>query len=438
MEKNEIHKEINHRVELSSNSQSYSYENKKAATTTKSKIPEKEIVDLKEYQIPEIFYKEDIQEIKSSYAAISFIYPKIKEFFISNLGVEFDSNMLIATAEFNFNNLEFLSSKFSFPDDILAKLLNSMMSLLNLREKPDKQFNSTFESKNIYSMHGSQTNILNKREMDIDFCEISKNRLNEFKILLVKQGLIKPESFSNYNFLNFDNLESLDCNLPNPHRQNSSMIETKNASSTSLISLNNSTKKQVNLNAKYRNKIKFSTKKIKPSFYLQNNELAILLDYLNVFYFPFIRLYYHFLNIEQITENKKIEIIIEKPSEVPSLNLAVEQIINNFNIEDEFLANNSTKFRLANSNSSPKIKVLKNNDINNQLNINLIESNVKNYFEDISYNNKSNEGVTDKYNINLEKTIDEYLKDVDKTIGIKENTINDKMNYVESLYAKKK
>jgi hypothetical protein len=113
--------------------------------------------------------------------------------------------MLIATAEFNTNNLEFLISNFNFKNEILAKLLNAFMTLLNLREINTDQFNSTFESKNIYSMHGSQSNMLKKRENEIDFCTISKKRLLEFKIALIKLKLINPSCFSNIQLLNFEN-----------------------------------------------------------------------------------------------------------------------------------------------------------------------------------------------------------------------------------------
>lgn len=154
--------------------------------------------------MPNIFSANDVEEIKGSYSALSMILPKIDAYFKYTIGVEFDSNMLIATAEFNTNNLEFLTSKFCFTNEIIAKLLNSFMTLLNLRETNSDQFNSTFESKNIYSMHGSQSNMLKKRELEIDFCAISKKRLLDFKIALVKQKLINPLSFGNIEFTNLE------------------------------------------------------------------------------------------------------------------------------------------------------------------------------------------------------------------------------------------
>jgi hypothetical protein len=70
-------------------------------------------------------------------------------------------------------------------------------------------------------------------------------------------------------------------------------------------------------------------------FYLHRSEIAKLLDYINSFYIPFIRLYYHFANIENITENKRIELIINRPLPVPLLNVAVQQINEKNQIEVE-------------------------------------------------------------------------------------------------------
>ena len=62
------------------------------------------------------------------------------------------------------------------------------------------------------------------------------------------------------------------------------------------------------------------------TFYLKSNEVIALMEYIKTFYFPFIRLYYHFLNIEKITENKRIVVIINRPLHAPPLSSAVMQI----------------------------------------------------------------------------------------------------------------
>ena len=48
------------------------------------------------------------------------------------------------------------------------------------------------------------------------------------------------------------------------------------------------------------------------NFYLNNKELNIILSYLNESYFPFIRLFYHVINLNRI-ETKKINSTVSKP-----------------------------------------------------------------------------------------------------------------------------
>lgn len=256
--------------------------------------------------IPNLFSQEDIEEMKYSTTAMSFVYDKVNIYFRSTFNVEFDSNMLFATAEFNISNLQFLISKFTFPNEILAKLLNALMLLLHLREEPADIMNSTNESRNLYSMHGSQTNFnkLNHKEKEVDFSIIAKKKLFELRSALIKLNLIKKENFACYS------------------NDNKSKKQAP-----PIVSLNDS-----NLNSYIQSN---------HGFYLQPNEVSILLNYINTFYFPFIRLYYHFLNIEKVTENKKIEIIISKPLNIPSLSEAVPQILER-NQYDEIMHENES------------------------------------------------------------------------------------------------
>ena len=54
-------------------------------------------------------------------------------------------------------------------------------------------------------------------------------------------------------------------------------------------------------------------------FYLTNNELNIILSYLNQNYFPFIRLFYHVINLNRI-ETKKINPSVNKPLAIANTN----------------------------------------------------------------------------------------------------------------------
>lgn len=192
---------------------------------------------------------------------------------------------------------------------------------------------------------------------------------------------------------------------------------------------NENSQKKEDAIVKMQNK-KFSRIKEEGTFYLQIYELSIILEYLNTFFFPFIRLYYHFLNIEEITENKKIEIIIAKPVDVPPLSQAVEQIINQFNIDDEFLANNSSKFRIVTNSSNQQFKTLK--DINLSLNKeevivdNKIKDKNKSSSKDdlFNLNNKESNEETKVVQDILNKKIDDVMTDVDKTIKIKQTYLD--------------
>ena len=54
-------------------------------------------------------------------------------------------------------------------------------------------------------------------------------------------------------------------------------------------------------------------------FYLTNKELNIILSYLNQSYFPFIRLFYHVINLNRI-ETKKINSTVNKPLTIVNTN----------------------------------------------------------------------------------------------------------------------
>ena len=58
------------------------------------------------------------------------------------------------------------------------------------------------------------------------------------------------------------------------------------------------------------------------------------MNYIDKSYFPNIRLFYHFFNINRITETKKIHVTVNRPLPVPPLSEAVEQVIEKNIIEE--------------------------------------------------------------------------------------------------------
>ena len=67
---------------------------------------------------------------------------------------------------------------------------------------------------------------------------------------------------------------------------------------------------------------------------MNTEELEIILNYIDKSYFPNIRLFYHFFNINRITETKKIHVTVNRPLPVPPLSEAVEQVIEKNIIEE--------------------------------------------------------------------------------------------------------
>jgi hypothetical protein len=78
-----------------------------------------------------------------------------------------------------------------------------------------------------------------------------------------------------------------------------------------------------NYNEIYKNKLQEIRKGIE-GFNLKIDEIANILRYINNTYFPYIKLYYDFCNRTRIVENKKIDIIINRPTLIPPLNVARE------------------------------------------------------------------------------------------------------------------
>ena len=343
------------------------------------------MVDIDKLKVPDLFNANDIEEMKYSSSAITFIYDKIEVYFKTTFGIEFDSNMLIATSEFNLSNLEFLRKMFNFTNDIYAKLLNALILLLHLREDKPDEFNQTKQSKNIYSMHGSMSNFHNSKglQKEIDFSIISKNKLYEFRAALIKLNLLKSDSFVDYK-------------------------DKKNRDNVNI------------------------------GFYLQPEEVSTILNYLNTFYFPFIRLYYHFLNIEQVTENKKIEIVIANPMHVPSLSEAVPQIQDRNQFDENEDIVESEDFSDASVDISINQDIpIKDKIIKKEYAIKDKESVYSKADKQSVYGDAENQMKKD-VKVLVENKVDGMISEVDKVILMKERKIDDLMNQAEDLIKTKK
>lgn len=227
----------------------------------------KEENDIEKFTLEILFKDSDIEEIWNHSNPILNVYELIEESMRKKTGqIDFDSNLLMALAEFHVNNLIYFKETFKFPIHIYCKLMNLLNSLLNLREENISTQNN---KKNENQYADEEEEKVNQDEyIEPDFSLICRNKLKD-----LKRGLIKLELIAQ---------------------------DKKKTGGTSINKLD--------------------------TYYLKNHEVSLILEYVNTFYFPFIRLYYHFINIERITENKKIDVIINRPLSVPPLNMAVKQI----------------------------------------------------------------------------------------------------------------
>ena len=155
-------------------------------------------------------------------------------------------------------------------------------------------------------------------------------------------------------------------------------------------------------------------------FHLKSNEILALMEYIKTFYLPFIRLYYHFVNIEKITENKRIEFIINSPLPVPALSSAVMQIQDK-NLFDEQKEDTNEEAHVDKADAADKKEAAKleektedkpetYQDLMNKLNLNaetkkIIAEKIEEMYKEVDY--KINE---------RQKNLDSKYKEIEDTI----------------------
>lgn len=161
---------------------------------------------------------------------------------------DFEKSMMLAKAEFALNVLLFLKETFpDFQPEIIAKLLNLYCHMLDIP--------------------------VNDNNSQLDFLQITKTKINEFK-----QGLYQ------YNLI--------------PKMK-------------SEVALSNSKDKKITNEGK---------------FFINKEELKKLLDYIYREYLPYIQIWYYIDNEKREIQNKEINIIVNKPIESLPLKLAKMKI----------------------------------------------------------------------------------------------------------------
>ena len=352
--------------------------------TTNSNINIENNYDINSFTYEELFQVKDINDINDSSNPKGTIGNLIERFLEKKKGkVEIQSNLLMTQAEFHLNNLNFLQENFkNFPQEIICKILNLLSLLLNLEEEK-------------YNINLPKSSLLEDSELqkytqvpEPDFSFICKRKFEELKY--------------GFKYLGFF-----------PTREE---IEHKKKSK------NTKKKKKNEEEEEYKEEKKEEEKKEEKkveekieNFYLNTKELQIILDYIKSFYFPFIRLFYHFININRITETKNVEVIINRPLPVPPLCEAVEQKLERNIIDEKKEEEEEEKEENENDKNEEKGEGENINDEMNQINM----------------NNEIRKLVTEKVN--------ELRKDVDARIFDNQNEINRQVeDIMESANPKKK
>ena len=344
----------------------------------------------------ELFTINDIKEINESANPKGTISTLIEKFLEKKKGkVEIQSNLLMSQAEFHLNNLNFLQENFkNFPLEIICKILNLLSNLLNLEEEK-------------YNINLPKTSIFEDNEMkkygqvpEPDFSFICRKKLEE-----LKEG---------FKFLGFfptrEEILEQQKKLKMKKEEEKGEKEEKKEEEKEEEEKKEEEKKE----EKKEEEKKEEEKIVK--FYLNTKELQTILDYLKQFYFPFIRLFYHFINIDRITETKKVEVIINRPLPVPPLCEAVEQKLEK-NIIDERKEEEEEENEEKENDKNEENR--EGDDANKEM------------MNQININNEIRKLVTEKVN--------ELRKDVDARISDNENEIKKQVEEIkESANPKKK
>ena len=188
----------------------------------------------------------------------------LEEYIRKTTGViDADSNFISTLSEFHLNNLIFLKTIFPIgKENIIADIMIVLSKLLELADDINNQS---------YNNNDIATGVDNK----------------DFKELLTEN-------------------EDFEGNL------------SLNKEKVDIVGI---TKNKINFL-----KTEFIRLKDKYKTELQVKHISDILAYLNKSFFPFIKLYYYFCNIERDEENQRLDFIINKPLEIYSLNNAISQI----------------------------------------------------------------------------------------------------------------
>ena len=236
------------------------------------KIEEKENEENKEKEKEEIliFSPENIDEIYEDINPLEKVSKLLESHHRKKyLNPNFDPEKILAKAEFHVNNLIFLKDKFPTFDNIAySGILNAFAKLIDF-DKYKRPENTNVKKKNENEEEEEEEEI-NEEPIIVNFLELSKEKLNEFKESLIKYKLF-PRTKGEFALSN------------------------------------------------YKNKRRSDGK-----FFLNLKEAQELLSYIRLEFFHYIRIWFYCeVDVRKIKE-EKIELCINDPIESLPLNFAIE------------------------------------------------------------------------------------------------------------------
>ena len=152
-------------------------------------------------------------------------------------------------------------------------------------------------------------------------------------------------------------------------------------------------------------------------FYLTNNELNIILSYLNECYFPFIRLFYHVINLNRI-ETKKINSTVNKPLTIVNTN-------DLDNAPEKFIVEEQIKRPVE---KEKKIDEKIEEEVENKFDVNDLKN------RQIELENKARNDYINEVRKLISEKVEELKKDVDAKISENGFEIERNMQSIKEQY----
>ena len=241
---------------------------------------------IKEEEKPEIliFNPENIDEIYNSLDPLEVVSKLLESHHRKKyLNPNFDPEKIIAKAEFHVNNLIFLKDKFPDYDNITySAILNAFSKLIDfdIYKRPENNNNINNNNNNNNNNEKIEKNEneeeeeeeeINEEPIIVNFLELSKEKLNEFKNSLINYKIF-PRTKGEFALSN------------------------------------------------YKNKRRTSDGK----FFLNLNEAQELIKYIRLDFFPYIRMWFYLEVDSRKIKEEKIELCVNEPIESLPLSFAIE------------------------------------------------------------------------------------------------------------------